>query len=180
MKRILIAIVALALVGTACGTPEETAPPPEEVPATTTTVAATTTTTVPATTTTTTTEAPPAALDPATEADKEAIRTAYRVVFSSETSFEEKAPLLDDPTGLEETVAEYMVVGKGMGGVSIEPRRITIEGDTATVLYDLLFAGTVARADLTGDAVLIDGTWKITRDKFCSIMGFARVGCPAP
>jgi hypothetical protein len=113
------------------------------------------------------------------DADKEEITTLYEVVFSSETGYDEKAPLLDDPTGLEDTVAEYQETGESMGGVSLEAKTISVSGDVAAVNYDLLFGGTPTYPDLTGDAVRIDGVWKVTREMFCSIMTSARVGCPA-
>jgi hypothetical protein len=101
-------------------------------------------------------------------------------VFSSETTYEEKAPLLDDPTGLEDTVLKYIETGESMGGVALAAKEITVDGSVATVIYDLLFGGAPTYPDLTGDAVLIDGTWKVTREMFCSIMTSARVGCLTP
>ena len=107
------------------------------------------------------------------------ITALYEVVFSSETGYDEKAPLIDDPTGLEDTVTEYQETGEQMGGVSLAAKDISVAGDVAVVTYDLLFAGTPTYPNLTGDAVRIDGVWKITREMFCSIMTSARVGCPA-
>ncbi len=103
---------------------------------------------------------------------------AYEIVFSSETGYEEKAPYIDDPAGLEQTVADYQETGESMGGVALVPTSVTINGDTADVTYDLLFGGTPTYPDLSGDAVLLDDTWKITREMFCAMMASARVGCP--
>lgn len=133
-----------------------------------TTTAPTTTTTRAATTTLAT-----------SEEDRLEITALYEVVFSSETGYEEKAPLIDDPTGLEDTVTTYQETGEQMGGVSLEARDISVAGDIADVTYDLLFAGTPTYPNLTGDAVRIDGVWRITREMFCTIMTSARVGCPA-
>ena len=195
MQRLIIILVgALALVATACSSASDADAPTAAAvtttaPATTTTAApATTTTTAPATTTTaapaTTTTAAPATTT-TTEAaggdtgpDVDEITLAYEIVFSSETTYEEKAPLIDDPTGLEETVAKYQETGESMGGVGMAAKSVTINGDTADVTYDLLFGGTPSYTDLPGDAVLIDGTWKVTRTMFCSLMTSARVGCP--
>jgi hypothetical protein len=101
-------------------------------------------------------------------------------VFSSETSYEDKVPYLVDPDGLEETVLEYQKTGESMGGVSLAATKITVSGTVAEVIYDFLFGGTPTYPDLSGDAILVDGTWMITREMFCSIMTSARVGCPAP
>ena len=181
MKSMIALVAALSVVVAACGsgtdaTSDTTAPAP------TTTIQSTTTTPPPSTTTTvvpeTTTSEP--ASEPASPQDTEAITAAYDIVFSSETTYEEKAPLLDDATGLEDTVLEYTETGESMGGVALTAKEITVDGSVATVIYDLLFGGTPTYPDLTGDAVLIDGTWKVTREMFCSIMTSARVGCPAP
>jgi len=196
LKRILLLVVVLAAIATACSetdaaetatteptpsTTTTTAAPTTTVPATTTTVPATTTT-VPATTTTvpatTTTVADSGGIIPGEDADVDAVVLTYEIVFSSETSYEEKAPYIDDPEGLEQTVADYQETGESMGGVALAPKAVTIDGDTADVTYDLLFGGTPTYPDLSGDAVRIDETWKITREMFCAMMASARVGCP--
>jgi hypothetical protein len=189
LKRILLLVVVLAAIATACSetdaaetatteptpsTTTTTAAPTTTVPATTTTVPATTTT-VPATTTTV---ADSGGIIPGEDADVDAVVLTYEIVFSSETGYEEKAPYIDDPEGLEQTVADYQETGESMGGVALAPKAVTIDGDTADVTYDLLFGGTPTYPDLSGDAVLIDETWKITREMFCAMMASARVGCP--
>lgn len=178
MTRILTLLAVLALVATACAS--ETEPAATTAPSSTTTTSTTSTTTTLPPSTTTTTLAATTTEDPTSEADKEAITAAYEIVFSSETSYDEKAPLIDDPSGLEETVLKYQETGESMGGVSLAATKITVDGDTAEVIYDFMFGGTPTYPDLTGDAVQVDGTWKISRTMFCSIMSSARVGCPAP
>lgn len=178
MKHLPIGIAVLALTAAACGSATDTAA--TTLPPTTAAVE-TTTSQAPTTTTTTTTSVVETTTTAATsEADKDAITAAYEIVFSSETTYEEKAPLIDDPDGLEDTVAKYEEAGEAMGGVSLVAKKITVSGDVADVIYDFLFGGTPTYPDLEGDAVLVDGTWKITREMFCSIMTSARVGCPAP
>ena len=187
MKLTVSLIVALAGLAAGCGS-SETADEPAtgEAPATTTTIAATTTST------TTTTSAPTTTVPPATtttvavggiipgeDADVDSIVVAYEVVFSSETTYDEKVPYLVDSEGLEETVLNYQETGDMMGGVGAIPSAVTINGETADVTYDLLFSGTPTYPNLSGDAVLNDETWKITREMFCSIMTSARVGCPS-
>lgn len=189
MKRILLLLVAVALVIAACsadGGSEPSTSSVEASPSTTTTVA---TTAPPSTTTSTSmaetsttegtaTTVPPAAITPGEDPDVDAVVLAYQIVFSSETGYEEKMPYLVDPTGLEQTVADYQETGESMGGVALAPTAVAIDGDVADVSYDLLFGGTPTYPDLTGDAVRIDGTWKITREMFCAMMASARVGCP--
>jgi hypothetical protein len=179
-----MAILVLALVAAACGS-DEAADAGDS--ASDTTVAATTTTTaVPATTTTTTTVAPTTTTTAAEaggivageDAEVDAVVLAYTIALDSVSTYEEKAPYIDDPTGLEATVAEYLKTGESMGGIGVLPSAVAIDGDTAVVTYDLLFGGNPTYPDLTGEAVKTAEGWKITRAGFCSLMSSARVGCP--
>lgn len=174
MKRVMLLLVVLAVSVGACSGSDTSESDATTVSSSTSTTAAPTTT-VPATTTTV---ADAGAIVPGEDADVDAVVLTYQIVFSSETGYEEKAPYIDDPSGLEQTVADYQETGESMGGVELVPTSVTINGDSADVTYDLLFGGTPTYPDLAGDAVLIEDTWKITRDMFCSMMASARVGCP--
>ena len=189
MKRSLLLVFALVIITSACSNgdtvestattaqPQTTTTAEPAAPASTTTVPATTTTpattTVPPTTTTTT-----GGIVVGEDPDVDGVVLAYQIVFSSETTYDDKAPYIVDPTGLEETVATYLETGESMGGINLAPTTITIDGDVAEVKYDLLFGGTPTYTDLSGDAVLVDGVWMVTREMFCGMMTSARVGCP--
>lgn len=168
----MLLFIVLAVIATACSASDaaETT--------TTTGAPATTTTATTAASETTTTSLDAGGIVPGEDADVDAVVSTYQIVFSSETEYEEKAPYIEDPAGLEQTVADYQETGESMGGVALAPTSVTINGDTADVTYDLLFGGTPTYPDLTGDAVLVDETWKITREMFCAMMASARVGCP--
>ena len=190
MKRSLFLVFALAIMASACSNgdtvestatttqPQTTTTAEPAAPASTTTVPATTTTpattTVPPTTTTTS-----GGIVAGEDPDVDGVVLAYQIVFSSETTYDDKAPYIVDPTGLEETVATYLETGESMGGINLAPTTITIDGDVAEVKYDLLFGGTPTYTDLSGDAVLVDGVWMVTREMFCGMMTSARVGCPS-
>ncbi len=184
MRRVFTAILALALVAAACGSDDTDAAQTDTTAATTTTTSApatttsapATTTSAPATTTTTTTEA--AGIVPGEDPEVDAIVTAYTTALDSVTPYEEKAPFIDDPSGLEETVAKYLTTGESMGGIGVAVSAVAVDGDAAVVTYDLLFGGNPTYPDLTGDAVKTADGWKITRAGFCSLMSSARVGCP--
>jgi ABC-type transport system substrate-binding protein len=180
---VLLAIVFAAVAAGCGGSDTADAPAATEAPATTTTIAVTTTTsttTVAPTTTTaaSTTTTAAGGIVPGEDADVDAVVATYQVVFSSATTYEEKVLYLIDPEGLEETVVKYQETGASMGGVELVPSAVTINGETADVTYDLLFGGTPTYPGLSGDALLIDETWKVTRDMFCGMMASARVGCP--
>jgi hypothetical protein len=180
-------MLGLALVAAACGSDETSGGDGAAASATTTTLAAvTTTSTAPATTTTvapTTTTTTAAAADPGgivagEDADVDAVVLAYTVALDSVTPYEEKVPYIDDPSGLEDTIAKYLETGQSMGGIGVLPTAVAIDGDTALVTYDLLFGGNPTYPDLTGEAVKSADGWQITRAGFCSLMSSARVGCP--
>jgi hypothetical protein len=182
MRRALILILGLSLVATACGGDDATGA--GDSATTTTTAPATTTTTAPATTTTTaastttTTGTETTGIVAGQDAEVDAVVLAYTIALDSVSSYEEKAPYIDDPSGLEDTIAEYLKTGESMGGIGVLPTAVAIDGDNAVVTYDLLFAGNPSYPDLTGDAVKTADGWKITRAGFCSLMSSARVGCP--
>ena len=185
MKRLALLISMVALVTAGCGGSESDA-----AASTTTTQAASTTTEAPTTTTTTdaptmtTTAAPTTTTTEAVgivegeDPEVDAIVVAYTVALDSVSSYEDKAPYIDDPSGLEDTVAQYLATGESMGGIGVLVSAVVIDGDTAVVTYDLLFGGNPTYPDLSGPAVKTADGWKITREGFCSLMASARVGCP--
>lgn len=184
MKRSAAVLLVFSMMVAACGdgTEPESATETTMAPVTTTTVAATTTTVEIATTTTapptTTTTEVVGGIIPGEDPDVDAIVLAYQVAFDSTSDYEAKAPYIEDPTGLEETVAQYLVTGETMGGITVEVTEVTVDGDTATLVYDLLFNDNPTYPDLTGRAVRTEAGWQIPRGAFCSLMSSARVGCP--
>jgi hypothetical protein len=145
---------------------------------TTTTTMATTTTEAVAETTTTAAGGDTEPIVPGENADADEIANVYAVAFDSKTTFAEKAPFIVDPDGLEATVEAYMAAGAGVGDIFLEATAVGVDGDTAIVIYDLMFGGAVFQPDQTGDAVRPEGTWQVTREYFCSVMALARVSCP--
>jgi iron complex transport system substrate-binding protein len=65
-----------------------------------------------------------------------------------------------------------------MGGIQLTPTNTVIDGETATVTYDVLFAGNPAYQDQTGTLSLVDGVWVVSREEFCAFMASARTPCP--
>jgi hypothetical protein len=186
VQRLIVWFALLAIVAVACGGDPEPAAVPATTPSpTTTTTLAPTTTAPPATTTLppTTTAAPTttttlAGIIPGEDPDVDAVVLAYETVFDSETPYEDKEPLLDDPTGLEQTVQRYFDTGELTGRVTIEATAVEIDGDTATVTYTILFGGAPTYADQEGAAIRSEGVWQVPREVFCALMTSARVGCP--
>lgn len=110
---------------------------------------------------------------------EEAVETAYLTVFDSEVPFDEKLPYLEDAEQLRSTFESFADTAERFGGISLEPTSVVIDGDEAEVTYDVLFGGSAAYTDMSGDAVLRDGVWMVTRARFCAFMSSARVSCPS-
>ncbi len=104
---------------------------------------------------------------------------AYTTALDRSLSYEEKAPFIEDPEGLEGTVETYNSIGDQMGGVGVMPTAVVIDGDTAEITYDILFGGNPSYPGQVGDAVKTADGWKITKESFCALMTLARGGCPA-
>ncbi len=110
--------------------------------------------------------------------DQAAAALAYETVFDSATDADAKAEFLPDVADLASTIEAYTAAGDGMGGITMDVSAVVVEGDTATVTYDVLFGGNPAYSDLTGTLVRAGDTWTVTRDEFCSFMASARTPCP--
>ena len=177
MGKALVTLLALGLVAAACGGSGDADSATTRAPATTTTEASVTTPTAePSTTTavpTPTTEAP--SFIPSGDPERDAIATAYIVAFDSTTDFETKIPHVEDLTGLEQTVAEYMEQGDTMGGVAVVIKDVDVNGDS--LLYDLMINNRPIYPDLPGTALLMEDGWKVPRAEFCAMMSNARVPC---
>ena len=113
------------------------------------------------------------------ETDAAAAGEAWSRVFDSNVPFAEKAAHIEDAAGLQATIEAYTTAGATMGGISLTPTDVVVNGDVATITYDVLFGGTVAYSALEGTLSLIDGTWVVGRAEFCGFMASARNACPA-
>ena len=111
-----------------------------------------------------------------TEAEQAAM-DAWAVVFDSEAAYSDKVPHLENAAQLESTIAAYADTGMSFGGVSLEPTAVAIDGDVANVTYNVLFGGSAAYSDLSGDMQFVDGVWVVSRDTFCGFMSSARTPC---
>ncbi len=180
MKRTLFVVLVLAMIAAACGGTSDSGAG-EAAPATTAAPTTTTTSTEAPTTTAapTTTTVPESDIVAGEDPDVDAIVTAYTVAFDSQSDYAAKQPYVDDPAGLEDTVARYLETGETMGGVSVLVTAVTVNGDEADVTYDLLFNNNPTYPDLSGRAILTAEGWKVPRRVFCSLMASARVGCPS-
>lgn len=199
MNRTILAAVVLVSLAACGGTDEPAAAPADDTdttpttaspttaaPATTATPTTVTPTTVTPTTATPTTATPttvtPTTATPGGEGlgdDEQAATDAWSLVFDSTVGFDDKAPHLADAEALRGTVESYTTAGAAMGGITLEPTNVVVDGDTATVTYDVLFGDTAAYGGLDGEITRVDGVWTVSREEFCAFMSSARNSCPS-
>lgn len=109
----------------------------------------------------------------------DAAADVWRLVFDSSVGFDDKEAHVEDAEALRATIDAYTAAGATMGGITLVPTDAVVDGDTATVTYDVMFGGTAAYTALTGEIAQIDGTWIVSRAEFCGFMASARNACPA-
>jgi len=112
-----------------------------------------------------------------TSDDEQAAMDAWAVVFDSTLEFSAKLDHLDEAASLEESNAAYATAGERMGGISLEPTAAEIDGDSATITYNVLFAGNTAYEDQIGMLERVDGTWVVSRETYCGFLASARTPC---
>jgi iron complex transport system substrate-binding protein len=113
------------------------------------------------------------------EDEASAASDVWSLVFDSAIVYEDKSAHIEDAEALRPTIEAYTVAGEGMGGITLAPTEVVVDGDTATVTYDVMFGATAAYTALTGSIELVDGTWIVSRAEFCGFMASARNACPA-
>lgn len=167
-RGVAIAVVA-CLATAACGgdDDDDTAADPSE----------TTETTEVEVEETTTTEAPPTTMS---AADAEAEISEKTVEFfrligvgdaeAAVVLLENGSDYLDELAHCEELVM----------GASVEMQSVTVDGDTASTLYDILIDGAVVLEGSGGTAVLTDGGWLVGENTFLSLYDAAKDGCTGP
>lgn len=116
--------------------------------------------------------------DAAADPDEQAVRTAWSTVFDSSVPVADKLEHLAEPDLAEPVLAAYATAGEQVGGISLEPTAVAIDGETAEVTYDVLFGGTAAYSDQTGTVERSGDTWVVGTEQFCSFMASARTPCP--
>lgn len=109
--------------------------------------------------------------------DEQAALDAFEVVFDSAAAWSEKVPHLESADELETSNAAYAGAGEAMGGISLTPTAVAIEGDTATITYDVLFGGSAAYTDLSKTIERIGETWVVSRASYCDFLASARTPC---
>lgn len=103
----------------------------------------------------------------------------WALVFDSTVGYDDKAEHIEDADALHETIDAYEAAGSAMGGISLVPTVVSIDGESATITYDVLFGEETAYSALEGGMTLVDDVWTVSRGEFCGVMASARNACPA-
>ncbi|MEM8923450.1 MAG: hypothetical protein AAF962_25035 [Actinomycetota bacterium] len=121
------------------------------------------------------TEEPAAAISD--DPEVQAALDAFAVVYDSSADWEAKAPHLEGAADLQASNDGYQQAGETMGGISLAPTAAVVEGETATITYDVLFGSNAAYNDLTRTITMVDGVWTVSRDDYCDFLSTARTPC---
>jgi ketosteroid isomerase-like protein len=112
-------------------------------------------------------------------ADEDAAGEAVSTVFDSAVPFDDKVALIEGGETHRADHEAYVGAANGVGGITVEPTDVAVDGDTATVTYRVLFGGNEAYADLTMDVTRVDGEWTVPTSAFCGFLASARTPCAA-
>lgn len=90
--------------------------------------------------------------------------------------------LLEDGEELTEAIAGLSALAPPPRTKSATVTAVEFNGpDDASITYDLIVDGAPALPGATGEAVLIDGVWKVSKNSFCTLTtlasGVAAPGC---
>ena len=110
-------------------------------------------------------------------AEEEAAMEAFRLVYGSETRWEDKAPHLERAIELRDANEAYRLGAIDNNGITLAPKAAQIDNDTATIIYDVYFGSSPAYTDLDRTIYLVDGVWQVTRDDFCGFLSAAQTPC---
>ena len=111
-------------------------------------------------------------------AAEQAAMDAWVIVLGPEASLDEKRRHTEDFDELLPTVEAGLAAGEAAGGIEIIPTRATINGDSATVVFDVAMGGSITATDFTADLTLIDGVWVASRSQVCTYVALIGVQCP--
>jgi len=71
------------------------------------------------------------------------------------------------------------VAGSAMSGIALKPTAVAIEGDTATITYDVLVGGTVAYTGQTGTLAKLANVGVVPMAELCRFLASASNPCLA-
>lgn len=121
---------------------------------------------------------------PSPQAQDEArISHAFSTFFAGDTSVHTRARLLQDAAALRPALRRLSAQDSWQG-TSVKVEHVVLaDASHAIVTYSLIRHAKAILAHQHGQAVLVDGSWKVATPSFCVILalrGSAPVPCPSP
>lgn len=113
-------------------------------------------------------------------ADKEQIRTNWATFFDGSTSAQKKIDLLQNGQQFAQVI-QAQSQSKTAQQTSVAVSNVDVSGDTATVTYTIYEAGKAVLNNQKGQAVKVNGTWKVSDTAFCNLLqlsGTVPPNCP--
>ena len=111
--------------------------------------------------------------------DAEAAAAAVATVFDSSLPFDRKVTALEGGEAHRGDHDAYLSAAEQVGGITVRPTAVSVDGDTAVVTYAVSFAGNQVYEGLTMDAMRTEGTWVVPTSAFCDFLAAARTACGA-
>jgi hypothetical protein len=107
------------------------------------------------------------------------IRATWATFFNDATPTDEAVKLLEEGESLRAAIDEQKKSGAA-AGLSTTIKTVQFQSETlADVNFDILLKGTVVAPNTKGQAKFIDGTWKVNKALFCTLLGLAGQTPPA-
>ena len=103
---------------------------------------------------------------------------AFRLVYGSETIWEDKAPHLQKANELLDANELYRLGAVDNDGITLTPKAAEINDDEATIIYDVYFGDSPAYTDLDRTIYFVDGILQVTKEDFCGFLSAAQTPCP--
>jgi hypothetical protein len=130
---------------------------------------------------------PPGDQPPDPDAARQSVTEAFWTVYDSDRTPADRLAAIHDPRDIEllSTMAAAGPAGAAMGASKSGVTEIVFDRpDHAWVEYDVVSASSPGNPHWTvggigpGEAVLVDGEWKVTRGTVCNDLARASVRCP--
>ncbi len=161
--------------------PAVTTPSPCPAPDPTATTSPPTSTSTPSASPTTTSPPVSSTTSPVADAsDTDVIRAAFLGWIDAQPK-DAIDPYVEDYASIQDSIRQGMAqhspedLAKYSGRVD----SITLVDPThAAVVYSILFDGTPQYAERQGQAIKIDGVWKVSRDTVCALLSLGGITCP--
>lgn len=119
---------------------------------------------------------------PDTAAQEAAVKANWTKFFDGKTPAAQKAELLQNGQQFAPLIDEQDQ-SKTAEATTAKVTKVAINGSTATVTYTVYINGSPALQNQQGQAVLVNGTWKVSDAAFCGLLEMSGVtppNCPKP